>query len=264
MQRRYAALRSQASALGASTGPERHGDRGTVQHYQHGRMYHSDRTGTHYVLGVLAQKYAHLGESTSPLGLPTSDTRDNASGIGRHNLFQRGSIHSSHDTDTHAVWGPVFTAWSAAGMATSPLGMPVTDTRTNADGTGQHNDFQRGSIYYSPAYGAHSVPTVPLAVWTAHGRESGPLGYPTGEVADLPEGMGQEQPFEHGVIDITTSGDVHAVWGPIFDTWVSQYGRETGSLGMPISDIYAEDPTHDRCDFERGSLVLDTTTGVVS
>ena len=264
MQKHYATIGSQASPLGASAGPERPAAHGTVQHYQHGRMYHSDSTGTHFVLGVLAQKYRQLGESQSPLGLPTSDTRDNASGTGRHNLFQLGSIHSSHHTGTHAVWGPVFSAWSAAGMATSPLGLPLTDTRTNADGHGQHNDFEGGSIYFSPTFGAHSVPSASLAVWTAHDRETGPLGYPTGEVADLPNGLGQEQPFEHGVIDMTVSVGAHAVWGPIFDVWVSQYGRETGSLGCPITDVYPVDPTHDRCDFQYGSLVLDTTTGAVS
>lgn len=264
MQKRYETLGSQASPLGASAGPERRAAHGTVQRYQHGRMYHSDRTGTHYVLGPLARKYHHLNESESPLGLPTSDTRDNSSGVGRHNLFQHGAISSSHDTGTHAVWGPVFGKWSEIGMTTSAVGLPTTDTRTNADGTGQHNDFEHGSIYYSPAYGAHVVPTVPLTVWNAHGRERGPLGYPTAEVTDLPNGLGQTQSFEHGVIDMTTVAGTHAVWGPIFDTWASQYGRETGSLGCATTDVYPVDPTHDRVDFQNGSLVLDKTTGQVT
>ena len=54
------------------------------------------------------------------------------------------------------------------------------------------------------------------------------------------------------------------MWGPIFDAWASQYGRETGSLGCPTTDVYAVDPTHDRCDFQNGSLILDKTTGAVS
>jgi uncharacterized protein with LGFP repeats len=264
MQRRYTHLGSEASPLGASIGPERHGERGTRQRFVHGRMYHSDHTGTHFVLGVLAAKYVHLGESGSPLGLPTSDTHDNLSGTGRHNLFQRGSIHASNQTDAHSVWGPVFTAWQAAGQATSPLGLPTTDTQLNADGIGEHNAFENGVIYYSPALGTHSVLQPVLAVWDAHERETGPLGYPADELGELPSGMGQSQPFANGVIDVMPDLGTHAVWGPIFQSWVAPYGRETGSLGRPTSDVYAVDPTHDRCDFEHGSLVLDKTTGTVS
>jgi len=264
IQRRYTDLRSQASPLGATIGHERKGTRGTLQRFEHGRMYHSDRAGTHFVLGVLAAKYVHLGESDSPLGLPTSDTRDNMPVTGRHNLFQHGSIFTSPRTETHAVWGPVFTAWQAAGLAAGALGLPVTDTRINADGTGQHNDFENGAIYYSPAHGSHAVIEPVFVVWVARDRETGPLGYPTGDLTDLPSGMGQTQSFENGVVDVMPDLGAHAVWGPIFQSWVAQYGRETGSLGRPISDIHPMDPTHDRCDFEHGSLVFDKATGVVT
>lgn len=264
IQRRYTNLRSQASPLGATVGHERQGTHGTLQRFEHGRMYHSDSSGTHFVLGALAAKYVHLGESDSPLGLPTSDTRDNASGAGRHNLFQHGSIHASRRTEAHAVWGPVFTAWNAAGLAASPLGLPVTDTRINADGTGQHNDFENGALYYSPAHGTHAVLEPVFVVWVARNRETGPLGYPTDELTELPSGMGQTQSFENGVVDVMPDLGAHAVWGPIFQSWVTQYGRETGSLGRPTSDIYSVDPTHDRCDFEHGSLVLDKTTGAIT
>src|SRR4051812_13369875 len=195
MQHRYAALRSQASALGASLGPERRGRHGHVQRYEHGRMYWSDHTGAHFVLAPLVHKYVHLGESASELGLPISDTREDTGDNGHHNLFQHGSIHVSHDTDPHAVWGPVFREWSAAGMSTSALGLPITDTRDNPDAIGQHADFQGGTIYYHPAYGAHAVLRPVQFVWAANGGEPGPLGYPTGDLTDLPQGLGQTQPF---------------------------------------------------------------------
>jgi hypothetical protein len=264
MQKRYAALRSQASPLGASIGPERRGTHGHVQRYENGRMYHSDRTGTHFLLGALAHKYHSLGESASALGLPTSDTTDNSTGAGRHNLFEHGSIHSSNHTGAHVVTEPVFSVWADAGMAASPVGLPITDTRVNADGVGRHNEFELGAIYFSPTAGIHTVPAVVLQTWDAHDREAGPLGYPTSEFTDLPNGMGQTQEFEHGVIDLTVTFGTHAVWGPIFDSWVSQYGRETGTLGLPMTDVYTVDPTHDRCDFEHGSLVVDKTTGAVT
>lgn len=264
MQRRYAHLGSQASPLGASAGPERRGDKGHVQRFEHGRMYWSDRTGAHFVLGVLAHKYVVLGESASVLGLPTSDTIDNATGQGRHNRFQFGSIHASHLTGAHAVWGAVFAKWASAGMAASPLGLPVTDTLTNADGVGQHNDFQHGTIYTSPAAGTHVVAEPGLTVWDAHDREAGPLGYPTTDPLPVPGTDGTFILFEHGVIDMRPETGNHAVWGPIFDSWTHDYGREVGSLGFPVTDVYSLDLTHDRCDFEHGSLVLDKVTGTVS
>ena len=264
MQKRYVALGSQASPLGASIGPEEHGHDGTFQRYVHGRMYHFERTGTHFLLGDLAHKYVALGEASSPLGLPTSDTRPNAGSGGRHNTFQHGSIYASDRTGTHAVWGHVFTKWSAAGLAAGSLGLPLTDTRTNADETGQHANFEHGSIFYSRRSGAHVVTAAVLTPWKAHGREAGPLGYPTSDITALPQALGQTQSFEHGVIDITSVAGTHAVWGRIFDAWVTQYGRETGALGCPTSDVYPVDATHDRCDFQNGSLVLDKTTGIVS
>ena len=264
MQKRYAALNSQASPLGASIGPEKQGERGSFQRYEHGRMYHFEQTGTHFLLGTLAQKYVHLGETTSPLGLPTSDTAPNSVGAGRHNMFQHGSIHAADNSGTHALWGPIFTKWSSVGMTGSALGLPTTDIVTNIDRSGQHADFEHGSIYYLAAYGAHVVVENVLAVWNAHARDAGPLGYPTSELTDLPQSLGQTQQFEHGAIDITTVAGSHGVWGPIFDAWANQYGRETGSLGCPTSDVYAVDSTHDRCDFQNGSLVLDKTSGTVT
>jgi uncharacterized protein with LGFP repeats len=244
-------------------GPERHGRHGHVQRYEHGRMYWSDHTGAHFVLAPMVHMYVHLGESASALGLPISDTREDTADNGHHNLFQHGSIHVSHDTNPHAVWGPVFREWSVIGMTKSPLGLPVTDTLINPDGAGQHNDFKAGSIYYSPSYGAHAVPDPVHTWWDAHDREAGPLGYPVDDLTDLPQQLGQTQSFQYGVVDVTPTS-THAVWGPIFDVWASQYGRESGSLGMPLTDVYAVDPTHDRCDFQNGSLVLDKTTGTVS
>src|SRR2546421_399589 len=91
LQARYRALGSQGSPLGASASTEYNATRGRTQRFVHGRMYHSNATGTHYLLGSIATVYVHADGTGGPLGLPTSDTRHNADGKGRHNIFQHGS-----------------------------------------------------------------------------------------------------------------------------------------------------------------------------
>jgi uncharacterized protein with LGFP repeats len=260
LQKRYAALGSQGSVLGASADRERDAYRGRYQKFQHGRMYHSERTGTHYVLGFLADRYHHLGESKSELGLPISDTRDNADG-GRHNLFVHGAIYASPRTGAHTVLDPIYGTWVEQGRDRGAFGLPTTDTR-HIDGTRlRFNDFEHGAIYHHPVLGTHALPEPVLLVWDRYDRHRGPLGrVRTDLVSDV---LGTHQDFDHGTITVHETLGVHTVWGLIFDYWAAD-GREAGPLGFPVSDVYAVDAEHDRCDFEHGSLELDKTTGTVT
>jgi len=262
LQRRYAELGSQGSPLGASKDRERDGYRGRWQEFQHGRMYHSERTGSRYVLGVLAHHYQQLGESRSELGLPVGDTHDNVEG-GRHNVFQHGALYASAHTGVRAVMRPILDKWDELDRDRGEYGLPITDTRdVSADGL-RYNDFEHGAIYSHPVTGTIAVPELVLTVWARDDRQNGPLGAPTGDLVEHPE-LGSHQDFAQGTVSIHPTIGVHAVWGPIFQTWATTYGREEGSLGFPVSDVYAVDADHDRCDFQNGSLVLDKQSGEVT
>ncbi|QBJ96683.1 cold-shock protein [Rhodococcus sp. ABRD24] len=68
--------------------------------------------------------------------------------------------------------------------------------------------------------------------------------------------------FQNGAIFTSPNGGVFTVLGKIFETWKS-IGAELSPVGLPISDEYAV-PGGFRTDFERGSLVFDEATGVVT
>jgi uncharacterized protein with LGFP repeats len=264
LQERYRNLGSQGSPLGASIGPEHTGVHGTWQEFQHGRMYHGTEAGTHYVLGALAAYYAGLGQSGSPLGLPVTDTQENADGRGRHNLFRYGAIFSSTTTGPHALWGPVWHKWDVERRVYSPMGYPTSDVLANSDRVGHHAYFERGAIFSSPDHGTWMMETDVLTLWRHFHSLTGPLGYPTADLAAVTGTSGARQRFVGGVVDRHPTAGLHAVWGPIFDAWRTRYGAETGQLGFPTSSVHPVDTDHDRCDFEHGSLVLDKTTGQVT
>jgi LGFP repeat-containing protein/N-acetylmuramoyl-L-alanine amidase-like protein len=88
----------------------------------------------------------------------------------------------------------VRSAWAAH----PDLGQPDRVEQPTADGRGRFTDFEHGSIYFSPATGAHEVSGSILATWRAQGAERSPLGLPTGD--ELAVDGGRAQDFEHGVL----------------------------------------------------------------
>ncbi|MDQ1703974.1 MAG: hypothetical protein QOF18_340, partial [Frankiaceae bacterium] len=171
------------------------------------------------------------------------------------------AIYAAPRTGAHMILGPVYRKWEELGRAGGPFGLPVTDTRTIEGTRLQFSDFEHGAIYSHPVLGTHPVPEPVLLLWDHYDRHRGPLGRVT---TDLLAGTaGEHQEFEYGTVTANPALGIHAVWGPIFDYWASQ-SREDGTYGFPVSDVYAVDADHDRCDFQNGSLMLDKTTGAVT
>jgi peptidoglycan/xylan/chitin deacetylase (PgdA/CDA1 family) len=92
------------------------------------------------------------------------------------------------------------------------LGAPVTDELPTPDGIGAFTHYQRGSIYWSPATGAHEVRGAIRDTWAALGWEQGPLGFPTSDEYTS-EGV-QRSDFQRGSI-----------------TWTPQTGAVVGVTG---------------------------------
>jgi uncharacterized protein with LGFP repeats len=264
LQRRYRELGSESSPLGASVGRERDAERGTYQRFEHGRMYSSKKTGAHMVLGVLAERYHQLGESRSQLGLPIGDTHDTLGAPGRHNNFEHGAIYASSGTGAHMVLNPHLGEWRRNGGASGPFGLPTSNTKPTLDDVGRRTEFQHGAVYSHPTHGCHAVPADILAVWDTQARAAGPLGYPTSDLFPVVGTEGMRLTFVGGAAYRHPAAGVHAVWGPIFTEWQTEHGGETGQMGFPTSDVYALDATHDKCEFERGSLVYDKTQATVT
>jgi stage II sporulation protein D len=181
------AIRAKWAALGWETGmglPTSGDSRtpngaGYYTHFQGGSIYWSPATGAQAVRGAIREKWASMGWENG-LGFPaTSDTRT-PNGAGYYTHFQNGSIYWSPATGAQAVRGAIRQEWASLGWENG-LGFPTRSDTPLPGGRGWFTTFQGGSVYWSPATGAHAVRGGILDAWAAQGWENGPLGLPTAD-----------------------------------------------------------------------------------
>ncbi|MEU3843815.1 DUF2599 domain-containing protein [Streptomyces sp. NPDC028635] len=137
--------------------------------------------GTHSVDGAIWTQYTQTPGMQDALGCPTSDELVVPDGVGRRQVFEHGSIYWSPDSGAHTVWGVIGDRWGQCGWEGGNLGYPLTDEIKNPDGRGVRQQFQRGSIYWSPSTGAHPVWGLIGWYWGKQGYEGGFFGYPTSD-----------------------------------------------------------------------------------
>ncbi|MFP5218321.1 MAG: SpoIID/LytB domain-containing protein [Actinomycetes bacterium] len=155
--------------------------RGRYNHFERGSVYWTPSTGAWEVHGSIRAAWQRLRWELGPLGYPVTDERTAPDGAGRYNHFERGSVYWSPSTPAAGVWGAIRQRWAAMGWEKSALGYPVTDETPTPDGRGRFNHFQHGSVYWSPATGAHDVQGAIRARWASLGWETGRLGYPVSD-----------------------------------------------------------------------------------
>jgi uncharacterized protein with LGFP repeats len=163
----------------------------------------------------------------------------------------------------HAVLsGPIQALWSAAGDEHGSLGYPTSDTGSTADGVGQYQHFQKGSVFSSPGTGTRVVSGAVLALWASTGYERGRLGYPTSSTGPTGDGLGQYQHFQKGSVFWSRTTGAHSVLGAFLTAW-ARGGYERGPLGYPASEAYAV-TGGSRLNFQHGSITVSGTTGKVT
>ena len=231
----YRQLGGPASFLGLPVSNEHDVPGGRASTFQGGEIFWSPTTGVHEVHGGIAFLYGLMGGPSSFLGLPVSDEAATPGGAGRFNDFQGGSIYWSPATGLHVVHGSVLDRYRALGGPGGFLGLPVTDEAPTFFGVGRYNQFQGGSIYWSPATGAHEVHGAIRNTWASLGWELGFLGYPTTDELTTPDGVGKYTQFQGGSIYWSPATGAHVVRGPVRDKWGSM-GWEMGPLGYPVTD----------------------------
>ncbi|WP_312884889.1 N-acetylmuramoyl-L-alanine amidase, partial [Nocardia barduliensis] len=97
--------------------------------------------------------------------------------------------------------------------------------------------------------------------WSQSGGPNGPLGTARSDV--LPAAHGQQYAqFSNGYVYTAADGKVVEVLGTILDRF-RQLGADAGVLGLPLRNAYPV-PDGLRADFERGSLILNQLTGLVT
>lgn len=146
------------------------------------------------------------------------------------------------------------------GCGSALLGLPRSDERRTPDGRGRYSVFDRGSIYWTSATGAHEVLGRIRDRWAELGWEAGVLGYPISGEQVTPDKSGRFSVFERGSIYWTEKTDAHEVMGRIRDAW-ARSGWEVGPLGYPTSgEIAAADGVGKLGRFQNGIVAWSPRT----
>ncbi|HZB19486.1 MAG TPA: hypothetical protein VE463_06565 [Blastococcus sp.] len=231
----YTPYQPNAAALAAGRGT---GDACSAYGNRNFWGYFTDWFGSTYSLGAdrIADHHVSLGGNAGVLGAATSVALCGMVREGCGQQFERGSIYWSPATGAHATSGAIRQVWMGTGWETGVLGYPSSEITCGLTDDGCIQEFQGGTVSWSPNAGALFTNGAVRAAWVASGREAGPLGYPTtamgcGMVRD---GCGQQ--FEHGSVYWSPASGAHAVTGPIWDHWIAN-GWERGSLGYASSPM---------------------------
>ncbi|WP_277606688.1 LGFP repeat-containing protein, partial [Rhodococcus aetherivorans] len=213
------------------------------------------------VCGAIRDKYNALGGPASFLSYPTSGNIINPGGTGERVTFLNGPIYWSAATGAHPVVNSFLNRWGIHGYEAGWLGYPTTDEIVHADAVGRHQEFQNGAIYvaFQNAVGS-AIRNGPLRdKWNSVGAETpgSLLGYPIQDQIPLPDGQGQMDRFERGVIYWHPTHGAHPVTGRILSLW-SLAGYEQGEYGYPTSDndIVVGEPGSTIQLYQRGSIYL--------
>jgi uncharacterized protein with LGFP repeats len=134
------------------------------------------------VVGECYDTWIAHGGVTGPLGYPVHDTHADPDGKGHVSRFDHGGVWAA-TAGAFVLMDPIWGKWRTLSGPAGALGRPTTDTVTNTDGTGAHNDFAAGTVTYGPTTGTHAVWGPIYLAWSGtYGREDGSLGYPTSDV----------------------------------------------------------------------------------
>ena len=161
---------------------------GLYTRFEHGAVVsfsHKGSVKTSAMWGGILAKWLELGAASenNPVGLPVTDELSAPDNVGRFNHFTKGSIYWTPKTGAQFVMGAIRGKWSYMHWERGPAGYPKTgELATPAPKDyGRYNHFQNGSIYWSPATGAHYVPSNIFEVWATVGHERGKMGFPVDE-----------------------------------------------------------------------------------
>jgi len=259
----WQAAGAQGSVLGHPVRPAVCGlaQGGCAQDFRGGSIFWHPATGGRIVYGGILERWNAAGRETGTLRYPVRDAVCGIAQGGCAQDFQGGSIFWSPSTGARALSGGILAEWNTTGRETGSLGYPVGDQVCGLVQGGCSQEFQEGSISWSPATGAHVVTDAVLTAWTARGAGASSVGYPVGDTVCGLAQAGCGQDFQKGAIFWTPSTGARAVTGAVLSRWTAS-GRETGSLGYPLGDTVCG-LVQGGCgqDFQEGSLFWTGATG---
>lgn len=208
-------------------------------------------------------KYLALGGPAALGNVVSYDTIDTGSTYGWVRWYERGVIAQRGGACAWAVVGGILAKWRELRGEQGWLGWPISDEEWATDSWGRVSQFEHGSIYWSPWWGAAALQAGPIRdKWLALGGVRSALGYPVGDRQKT-----------------RTGADVHSFsWGTIYQAWPSppyavaggigqlyrELGADNGPAGLPTSDEYTCWPSTlgTRCQrFQQGMITWTAAGG---
>ncbi|MCA0146214.1 LGFP repeat-containing protein [Blastococcus sp. LR1] len=256
----------ETGSLGYPTGGEVCGlvRGGCLQSFQKATLYYSPATGAVPVAAPITAGYHAQGWERGVVGYPVADRVCGLPDSGCFQVFQGGIIYASKSAGAHAVRGAIFNTWGALGWERGWLGYPTGGDNCGTSSTGCSQNFQNGSIHWSPSTGAVPVRGTIGAAWKSGSGPMKLIGYPTGgEVCGLP-GRGCFQPFAKGAVYYSPATGAQPVRGAILGTW-GALGWERSWLGYPTGgDNCGTSSTGCSQNFQHGTIHYSPGTGAHS
>ncbi|RKR13677.1 CAP domain-containing protein [Arthrobacter oryzae] len=207
--------------------------------------------------GAILSVWVAQGCAAGRLGAPVALEGPAANG-GVSQSFQHGTVYWSPTSGAHTVWGGIRGEWGSQGFEAGRMGYPTSDEIPAANG-GVYQNFMYGTIYWSPATGAHTVWGGIRGEWGSQGFEAGRMGYPTTDEIPAANG-GIRQAFQYGALYWSPASGAHISWGGIRAAWGAQ-GYEAGPLGYPVTDEYTLGPGIVGQDYQGGRITWSAATG---
>lgn len=180
---------------------------GCYQLFERGSVYWTEAHGTRLVAEPVRALWNGNASENGLLGYALLDTMCGLVEGGCWQSFEGGSIYWTAATGAHYVRDRIRTAWQGTGAEWGTLGYPVGGEMCGLVDGGCGQNFQRGSVFWSPATGAHPLTGKIRDAWWAQGSEFGAWGYPAEAPRDVAGGV--EQRFANGTAKLdTASGTV--------------------------------------------------------
>src|SRR5450759_4924096 len=124
--------------------------------------------------------------------------------------------------------------YQSLGGSGGGLGQPTSIEHEVAGGAAQ--DFQNGSIYWSPATGSHEIHGAILQKFLIVGGSDGLAGFPTTDESSITDGVGRFNDFSKGAsIYWSNNTGAHELHGTIRAEYLS-IGGPRGLAGYPVTD----------------------------
>jgi uncharacterized protein with LGFP repeats len=211
---------------------------GCSQRFQHGAIARSTDTPAIVMPEPSDRAWMTWESGSGYLGYPTAAYECPSPGDGCLQRFQGGFTGWTPNSQPpgSAVIAPFAAVWSSAGLGLGQLGYPLSDRICDVPLTGCVQDFERGSIYSSPA-GTFFVRQELLDGYGRQGAQSGPLGYPVGNsFCGLTNG-GCGSHFQGGSVYWNFSAGSQVVLPQVAAVW-ARTGWERGPLQYPTGSIF--------------------------